>query len=172
MLGLLKKKDFEDSCSRLEADLDERLSGLGERLGQAERRERRSLAALESLVDGQETVLGLLRQLQASALPMEALLAFAESFALWRNAAPPEPGLAIVADKFAALLAEFGLELIAEPGEAFDPGRHEACDVRFDPGRPENSVLEVVRPGFLSAEGVLRYATVVVNRPDREGAPS
>lgn len=167
MLGLLKKKDFEAARTELEARLEERLAGLGERLQQAERRERRNQAALEGLLDGQESQLALLRQLRAASPPMEALMAFAENFALWRNAVSPTPETAVLARKFDELLRSFDLELAAEPGDTFDPGRHEACDVRFEPEKPANTVLEVVRPGFLSAGGVLRYATVVVNRSEQ-----
>ena len=62
----------------------------------------------------------------------------------------------------------YGLSLVTDVGGVFDPDRHEACAARRSAARPEDTVLEVVRPGFLSKGKVLRYATVVVNRYDAE----
>jgi len=167
MLGLLSKKDFEAAFLALERTMEERLDGLSERLKQAERRERRTVAALEGMVDEHETMLGLLRRLLEVSPPLEALLSFAESFALWRGAVPTTPETLVLSEKFGELLRQFDLELITDVGEAFDPDRHESCDVRFDPEKPDNSILEVIRPGFLSAKGVMRYAIVVVNRSNK-----
>lgn len=167
MLGLLRKKDFESAWCGLERTIEKCLSGLSESLKQAERRERRSLAALEGMVDEHELMVDLLRQILGASPPREALMSFAESFALWRNAVPPTRETTVLSEKFDAFLRLFDLEVIAAIGETFDPDRHESCDVRFDPEKPDNSILEVVKPGFLSSQGVMRYATVVVNRAEQ-----
>ncbi|MDR0882160.1 MAG: nucleotide exchange factor GrpE [Candidatus Adiutrix sp.] len=170
MLGLLSEKKFYNALTEmrkaLEVSMELGMAGLDERFQKNERQERRNRAALENMIDEHETMLGILRQLLEQSPPTAALLSFAESFALWRLAAPPAKEFEILADKLDALLNIFGLKLISETGVPFDPASHEACHVRFDPEQPENSVLEIIQPGFVSQGRVLRYATVVVNRHD------
>jgi molecular chaperone GrpE (heat shock protein) len=97
---------------------------------------------------------------------MEAITALADNLALACLSKPEDPASPILYGKLTDLLACYGLSLVADAGSAFDPERHEACAARRDPALPEDAVLEVVRPGFLSKGKVLRYATVVVNRYD------
>ena len=177
MLGLASKKDLNQGLERVSAEIGDRLAALENRLTQADRQERRRQAALENLLDDQRAGLEILNRLAG---PSPAVLDFAAAFALERLArtgpGQAEPfesqghpgGTAILDRKFEALLAHFELELVAEPGAAFDPARHEACDVGFDPGQPESVVLQVVEPGFIRRGEVLRYASVVVNRPPRQ----
>jgi molecular chaperone GrpE len=49
-------------------------------------------------------------------------------------------------------------------GEPFDPERHEAIAVRTSPEAPDQTVLEVQRPGFALGSRVIRPAQVVVAR--------
>jgi molecular chaperone GrpE (heat shock protein) len=62
------------------------------------------------------------------------------------------------ADRFAA---SFGLKMILEEGMPFDPQQHEAVANR-SPGAHPLQVIEVIRPGYLRDDKVLRPAKVVV----------
>jgi molecular chaperone GrpE len=145
---------------------------MSEHLQQSIRQERRNQAALESLFENQKAELSILRRMQEESQALKALMAFAESFALWRQSQQDTPEFRVLWAKLTELLNRFGLEILIETGIPFDPSFHEACSVRCDPGVPEGYVLEVIRPGFSSDGEVLRYATVIVNRqsvlPERE----
>ena len=56
------------------------------------------------------------------------------------------------------------MSLIADVGVDFDPEKHEACGVDFNPAYQDNAVLEIVNPGFFLKGRLLRCALVVVNR--------
>lgn len=161
-------KDVERRLLESTRSLEERLALLEELLQQSQRQERRRQMALESLLESQTQTLEALARLELSP-PLEALMALSETLALAYLTQPKTPESAIQYKKLEALLACYGLTLLDEVRVAFDPARHEACQARCDPCHPEDVVLEVVRPGFLLRDKVLRFATVVVNRcPDRE----
>jgi molecular chaperone GrpE len=166
MLIFLSAKKFTSALSELAGSLETRLTGLDERLRNAERRERRSQVALENMLDQHESMLAYLQKMYNSSPPAQAAISFAEAFASWRQASPDSPEMEILSRRLNILLEQFGLELIADLGVPFNPERHEACHVRFEPDVPINNVLEIVRAGFLSHGRVLRYASVIVNRPD------
>jgi molecular chaperone GrpE len=72
-------------------------------------------------------------------------------------------GVQLVHDKLARVLADFGLQRIADTGVAFDPNRHEAVQqVPAEEGADEPRVAAVLRPGYELGERVLRAAMVVV----------
>jgi molecular chaperone GrpE len=74
--------------------------------------------------------------------------------------------LAIVAQKIRAGFDKYGLERVGEQGERFDPKRHEAlvripsADVEFD------TVADVIEPGYLLGERLIRAAKVAVSSPE------
>jgi molecular chaperone GrpE len=74
--------------------------------------------------------------------------------------------LAIVAQKIRAAFDKYGLERVGEKGERFDPKRHEAlvrlpsADVEFD------TVADVIEPGYLLGERLIRAAKVAVSSPE------
>lgn len=70
-------------------------------------------------------------------------------------------GLNLVIQKMEGFAASFGLEMIQEEGRPFDPGIHEAVENR-SPGAQSLEVLEVVQPGYLREDRVLRPAKVIV----------
>ncbi|MDR2174414.1 MAG: nucleotide exchange factor GrpE [Synergistaceae bacterium] len=156
---------IEQLEEKIGAHRSENLGEVNERLQQSIRQERRNQAALESVFENQKTELAILRGMRDESKASNAVMAFAEAFALWRQSRPDSPELQVLWAKLAALLGQFGLEILAETGVPFDPFFHEACAVRFAPDEPEGHVLEVVRPGFSSGRDVLRCASVVVNRP-------
>jgi molecular chaperone GrpE len=82
---------------------------------------------------------------------------------------PASPGLRAVLEQMDSILARYGVQRIGEPGESFDPERHEAISVRTTDEAPDRSVLDVARSGFAVGDRVLRPAQVVVARA---GAPA
>ena len=58
------------------------------------------------------------------------------------------------------LLKREGLEEIAAEGELFDPFRHEVVAKESAKDRPENTVIEVLRRGYLLRGKVIRPAMV------------
>jgi molecular chaperone GrpE (heat shock protein) len=174
--------DVERVCSEtissemplLSAAFAERIANLEDQLQQARRQERRRQTAIESLLESQDKtlknqdkILEVVERLKPFP-SMEALMTLAESFALFFLEDSENPALLVLYGKMSNFLACFGLSLIMDMGGAFDPERHEACAARRDLSRPEDSILEVVRPGFLLKDRILRCATVVVNRYDAE----
>jgi molecular chaperone GrpE len=74
--------------------------------------------------------------------------------------------LAIVAQKLRASFDKYGLTKVGEKGERFDPKLHEAlvrlpsADVEFD------TVADVIEPGYLLGERLIRAAKVAVSSPE------
>jgi molecular chaperone GrpE len=62
------------------------------------------------------------------------------------------------------VLARAGVErMVVKPGDTFDPGYHEAVEVRAGDA-PQDVVVDVVRAGYLHDGAVLRPAQVIVAR--------
>ncbi len=74
--------------------------------------------------------------------------------------------LTIVAQKLRAGFDKYGLTKVGEKGERFDPKLHEAlvrlpsADVKFD------TVADVIEPGYLLGERLIRAARVAVSSPE------
>lgn len=77
-------------------------------------------------------------------------------------------GLRAVRDQIESTLAREGVEHAGRIGDAFDPERHEAVDVRPSTDRPDRTIVEVVRPGYTRDGRVLRPALVAVARRQRD----
>jgi len=78
-------------------------------------------------------------------------------------------GLRAVRDQIESTLARQGVERAGEIGDAFDPERHEAVDVRPVADVPDRTVVEVIRPGYVREGRVLRPALVAVAQRPRDG---
>ncbi len=82
------------------------------------------------------------------------------------DAAALQEGVQLTLRQLEQVLARAGVQRIAvEPGQPFDPLYHEAVEVRHD-GVPQDTVTEVVHPGYRHDGFVIRPAQVVVTRPD------
>ncbi|WP_316669919.1 nucleotide exchange factor GrpE [uncultured Propionibacterium sp.] len=79
-------------------------------------------------------------------------------------------GFKLVADELGKVSSRHGLTAFGEPGEEFDPRRHEALMQMPVPGDGEMSIHEVVQKGFELAGAVIRPARVVVAVPTGEAA--
>jgi molecular chaperone GrpE (heat shock protein) len=168
----LMDASLEDRLSLMSAALEDHLAELEDQMQQNLRHERRRQMALESLLESQNKTLEVLERPEMSP-PLEALMALAENFMLEHLSKPETPTSAVLYGKLTDLMACYDLSVVAESGITFDPEIHEACGANWDPSRPENTVLEIVRPGFLLRGKMLRCATVVVNRqvPDESEPP-
>ncbi|UAT43168.1 nucleotide exchange factor GrpE [Anaplasmataceae bacterium AB001_6] len=68
---------------------------------------------------------------------------------------------------FDDLLKKYGIEIInPDIGSAFDPNLHKAIKLEKDPEMPDNSVIEILRPGYRLGERILRHASVIVSGGD------
>lgn len=73
--------------------------------------------------------------------------------------------LALVRDRFLALMAQEGIEPIPTVRQRFDPRLHLAVQAEMTNEAPPDTILREVRRGFRQGTRVLRYAEVVIARP-------
>jgi len=73
--------------------------------------------------------------------------------------------IALVAQKINSSFERFGLRKIGEKGEPFDPAFHEAVVHLSDPEATENTIADVIEPGYILGERVVRAAKVAVSGP-------
>jgi molecular chaperone GrpE len=78
-------------------------------------------------------------------------------------------GLQVVLSQMEAILARHGVHRFGEPGEPFDPERHEAVAVRTSDEVPDRTVLQVMRSGYSLDGRILRPAEVAVARAAEAG---
>ncbi|MGL5863207.1 MAG: nucleotide exchange factor GrpE [Phycicoccus sp.] len=106
---------------------------------------------------------------RAVASVLESLLAVMDDVHLARQHGDLEAGpFAAIADKLEAALGRYGLERFGEPGEAFDPGVHEALmhtEAELADGTEVTTVVQVLQPGYRMGERILRAARVAVADP-------
>jgi molecular chaperone GrpE len=78
---------------------------------------------------------------------------------------PLHEGLLQVQKQFQRALAEFGLsEIIAKPGDPFDPSIHEAVSQIESAEHPEGTIVEQLHSAYKIADRLLRPARVVVSK--------
>jgi molecular chaperone GrpE len=73
-------------------------------------------------------------------------------------------GVELTERDFSSRLARFGVKKIEALGTRFDPNQHEALFEIPDESQPAGTVAQVVEPGYLIGERVLRPAKVGVTR--------
>jgi molecular chaperone GrpE len=85
-------------------------------------------------------------------------------------------GLELSVRKLEDALRAHGLEAIEAVGKQFDPSVHEAIGHEESSDHPEDTVIQVLRPGYRIRDRVVRPALVKVARPpalpSADGAPS
>jgi molecular chaperone GrpE len=90
------------------------------------------------------------------------------------TAADPEKLLTGVASTERALLGtlnKHGIRKLEPRGEPFDPTLHHAVYQKPDPTVPEGTVVQVVQPGYMIRDRLLRPAMVGVATNDTAAAP-
>ncbi|HOO43929.1 MAG TPA: nucleotide exchange factor GrpE [Bacillota bacterium] len=61
-------------------------------------------------------------------------------------------------------MKEEGVALIeTKVGETFDPNFQQAMDISYDPEKPENTILKVVKKGYMFKDRILRPSMVIIN---------
>ncbi|MFL5827807.1 MAG: nucleotide exchange factor GrpE [Thermoleophilaceae bacterium] len=83
---------------------------------------------------------------------------------------PVAEGLRAVLEQLEALLDRQGITRVGEPGERFDPERHEAIGVHETNEVPDQTVVDVARSGYSMGDRVLRPAQVIVSRSGQRAA--
>lgn len=76
-----------------------------------------------------------------------------------------EGPMSIIAQKLKAGLEKFGLTVVGEKGEEFDPHIHEALMQLPSPDVTTQVVADVIQPGYKLGERLLRAAKVAVSVP-------
>ncbi|BGE87405.1 hypothetical protein Ms3S1_38410 [Methylosinus sp. 3S-1] len=78
-------------------------------------------------------------------------------------------GMELTERDFLSRLGRFGVKRIEAKGQRFDPNQHEALFEIPDESVPNGTVAQVVEPGYLIGERVLRPAKVGVARGGPKG---
>jgi molecular chaperone GrpE len=92
-------------------------------------------------------------------------LALSSSAAATTDANALLEGVQMIQSQLLTALGSLGLKKIEAEGEIFNPHLHEAVGVVEASGAKENTVVEVLRPGYMLNAKVLRPAMVKVSRP-------
>ncbi len=72
-------------------------------------------------------------------------------------------GMQLTLEMFIRTLGKYGVTIInPEPGENFDPTRHEAMSMQPNPEFPSNSIIQVLQRGYELNGRTLRAAMVIV----------
>jgi molecular chaperone GrpE len=74
--------------------------------------------------------------------------------------------LELVAAKIRSAFERYGLRSVGEKGEVFDPHFHEAVVQLPTPGATEQTVADVIDPGYALGERLIRAAKVAVSVPE------
>jgi len=78
---------------------------------------------------------------------------------------PLVQGVAMVENQFLELLRRHGVTRMDDLGKPFDPNRHQALMQQPSAEQPPQTVLNILTPGYLIHDRVLRPAHVVVAVP-------
>ncbi len=73
--------------------------------------------------------------------------------------------LTIVAQKLRSSFEKYGLKQIGEKGDLFDPAFHEAVVQLPTPGATANTIADVIEPGYVLGDRLVRAAKVAVAVP-------
>lgn len=87
-----------------------------------------------------------------------------------REHGPLDDGFRAVADQLETVVANQGLLKYGQPGDAFDPNRHEALShLGEDPDVTATTCKVVVKAGYTIGDRVVRAAQVLVVDPAADG---
>lgn len=103
---------------------------------------------------------------EATANVFRALLPVFDDLDRAREHGELAEGVAAVVDQLMATAGKFGLSGFGEPGDPFDPNRHEAVAHQTAPDLTEPTCVDVLRRGYLLGDRMLRPAMVAVADPE------
>lgn len=148
-------KEYADKFKQAANDFDQTRDRLRREMTKDVEREKRSiLTAFLDVVDNLDRAIAAGRDEAATEnTTVDALL----------------QGVALVRDQCLAMLGRYEVTQIAAAGQVFNPTVHEALSTvpAADP-QQENVVVTVIKPGYLIGKDVLRPASVIVGKLERE----
>src|SRR5262249_26028118 len=78
-------------------------------------------------------------------------------------------GVALVHNQLLDILRRRGVKRIEAQGQPFDPNLHQAVMQQPSPDHPPQTLLQVLEPGYMIHERVLRPARVIVSTAPAQG---
>ena len=164
-----KQKQLEDRLQKWEAQN----SQLADDVKKMNRWSRRQSHFLESMHQELNAKLDATYKKVTDPVPYETLSEFAQNFSLYCLSQNGQNStLTQLWSNFQSMLKALDMELILDLHTPFDDAKHQTCDIRYDPGHPEGTILEVVRPGLLIQGKLHKQALVVVNKATQHEASS
>ncbi|WP_052507089.1 nucleotide exchange factor GrpE [Desulfonatronovibrio magnus] len=164
ILSPLKNKAEEKEVEIEETEPTE-FQMVEEMIRNLQKRERRQAQAFERMLVELGSKMDKMQELLISGPQYEGFMSFAENFAIYylRNHEKDQT-LCQLWLKLETLLHELNVQLILDLHQPFDDVRHQACDVQVNISFPENTVIEVVRPGLIVGQKMVRPAVVVTSK--------
>jgi molecular chaperone GrpE len=102
---------------------------------------------------------------QAVASTLTGLLPVLDAINQAREHGELSGGFKSVADSLQAALSRLGLVTYGEKGDPFDPKIHEALTSSYSADVTEDTCVEILQPGYMVGERILRPARVAVAAP-------
>ncbi len=109
---------------------------------------------------------------QALANVLGALLPVLDDIGRAREHGELVGGFKSVAESLEAAVTKLGLTTFGTEGEPFDPKVHEALTHSYSADVAEPTCVQILQPGYMVGERILRPARVAVAEPDDSVAPS
>lgn len=153
----LSKKDLQARIAQLEEELDAQRDRTLRAMAEAQNVRRRSREEIRRA--GQERA----AELIAAVLPVVDNLQRALEAAQAHTASGMEEGVRLILRQLIGILEQQGVTVQQPLGQPFDASRYEAVGKQVSIEHPEDTVLEVVRPGYEMGDMVLRPSQVVVS---------
>jgi molecular chaperone GrpE len=174
-------KPVEGTAAEAAAPQDDRATALAAEVAGLKDKLLRTLAEQENLRRRTEREVSDSRQYAVTSFARE-MLVVADNLRRAIQAVPAEaratdPALANLMDGVDATergleqtLAKFGVRQISPKGEKFDPGFHQAMYELETADSPPGTVTDVIQPGYVIGERVLRPALVAIAKASRPPA--
>jgi len=109
---------------------------------------------------------------QALANVLSALLPVLDDIGRAREHGELVGGFKSVADSLESAVTKLGLSRFGTEGEPFDPTVHEALTHSYSADVAEPTCVQILQPGYMVGERILRPARVAVAEPDDSAATS
>jgi molecular chaperone GrpE len=109
---------------------------------------------------------------QALANVLSALLPVLDDIGRAREHGELVGGFKSVAESLESAVTKLGLSTFGTEGEPFDPTVHEALMHSYSADVTEPTCVQILQPGYMVGERILRPARVAVAEPDDSVAPS
>jgi molecular chaperone GrpE len=162
--------DMDEMGDMDEAEVpEEQPSGAEQRVAELEDQLLRTAADLDNLRKRYQRDLDRARSVERAQLAA-AWLPVVDNLELALQHADSDPdglvkGIRVIHEQAVAALARLGFPAFDPTGEPFDPVLHEAVSTLPSDDATPGTVLAVVRPGYGTADALLRPASVVVAKP-------